>query len=389
MAARERPETASPTKVVKMKNTPPSKPVRSGPSLPPTKLAAGSSPTKPAAAPPLPRRAKPGVVAVPANHAAAEVRPAADPVSEPTTNPLVAGTKRASPPPPSRPSPMPVLRSATPSPAGAPRVSSAQVSPAALAARAVSGAVDPAVPVRVGGTTLPGGPEATAIVKPLPSPGTGASPVVAAPSEGRRRGGDLGKWLIGGAVAAGALAVAFLAGAFDRPSAPVVPAANASPSDEEPSPRKKQRATPDPELRSPSDPPRTVGNSGAPTPPTEAARAPSEPPPETAKAPSEPPLEAAKAPSEPPPETAKAPSEPPPETAKAPSEPPPETATPAIAVKPAARPPSKPAAVAKKPANVATKPPPRRKPPVAKPPAPKPPATPPKWDPDSLFLKQD
>jgi hypothetical protein len=421
MPERERPETAAPTKVVKMKLAPAAKP---GASSEP-KLAVGSAPTQPA--PGLPRPALPRPKSLskpppspPSDATQPDVNPLERSGSEPATSPIVAGTQRASVAPPPRPSPIPAMRKPVspvpmvPVSASAPRVSSALVSPAALAARAVHSPGD-GPPLRNLGTTAPGGaPEATAIVRRLPRPeGSTAASLEAPVSDGRRKRVDLGKWLIGGAVAAGALVVAIFAGAFDRPSIPGPAASAVAPSEEQPPPRKKPRVTEDPELRSPNDPPRTVGNtpivdpSGSPA-PAQAQEPPApkqepeasppatkpadEPSPEAARNVAAEPPPATKPADEPPPETAKRVAAEPPPTTKPADEPPPVAAKPAVT--PKATPPaaaiSKPPAVATKPPAVATKPPPqqqRRKPPATKPPATKPTTTPPKWDPDSLFLK--
>jgi hypothetical protein len=419
MPERDRPETAAPTKVVKMKLAPAGKPGAS----PTPKLAVGSAPTQPPPGMARPKSASRPPMDPPADATQPDLNPLERSASEPATTPIVAGTKRASVAPPPRPSPLPPMRRPVapipmvPVSASAPRVSSALVSPAALAARAAGGPAD-GPPLRIVGTTALGStPEATAIVRPLPRPDSAAaaSPEIVT-SEVRRRRGDLGKWLIGGAVAAGALVVAILAGAFDRPALPG-PAAGAvapSPSDDEQTPRKKARVTDDPELRGPDDPPRTVGNTPTADPsggaaPAQAQEPPKqepeasppatkpadEPPPEAAKNVAAEPPPATKPADEPSPGTAKnVAAEPPPATRPA-DEPPPVAAKPAVT--PKATPPaaavSKPPAVATKPPAAATKPPPqpqRRKPPATKPatkPATNPTATKPKWDPDSLFLK--
>jgi len=234
-------------------------------------------------------------------------------------------------------------------------------------------------------------------VKPLPVPERSVS--VAA--ELRRPRLDLGRWLIGGAVAVGALVVAFLSGAFTRSSdadrAAAAPVEQSSP--------RRLRATEASELRGPSEPPRTVGNS-----PSAGATAPTAEPPKQAVAAKAPPV-ASEPPAEPPKQAAKAPpvaSEPraegPKQAAKAPP----------VASEPRAEAPKQVAAKAPSPAKAApaespkqavaakapsakaapaTKTPPGKPPAQTKPatkPAPrKPPAgtTPPKWDPDSLFPK--
>lgn len=319
----DRPDTASPTKVVKMKNAPAAKPERPRP-LP--KLVASSSPG-PASKPP------------------AEARSATEPPermsSEPATEPIVQGTKVASPaPPPPRP------------PASAPRVSSPLVLPNALDDR--SGTIDTAASKRAAGKASHGD-EATELVKPLPLLLLEGADAVSTSTvgPGRRRQSALGKWLVGGTVAAGALVVALVAGAFDRPSGSG--GAAASPPGEPSSPREEPpRAEEDSQLRIPSEPPRTVGNS----PPAAAADAPStqassktasEPPP----GPPTPPVVAKEQPTTQVPSTTKAP--------------------------PAAKP-GRSHAKAVKPAGAATKPA-QRNAPATKP------TTPPKWDPDSLFPK--
>jgi hypothetical protein len=244
-------------------------------------------------------------------------------------------------------------------------------------------------------------------VKPLPRPGgTGPAAAVTLPPEGRRRRrGDFGKWLVGGAVAAGALVVAILAGAFERPSGVEGAATGAAPAaGEGDRPRKKKARASTDELRSPDAPPRTVGNSqpvggspeaaGTMAPAPEPARVVTDEP-AAAKPAAEPPIEPAKpAAAEP------APAEPVQAAAVEPAKPAPtEPAKPAITATEPAKPPAvaaKPPAVAAKPPAVAakppaakpapTKPPPRRKPPAAKPTG-KAPSTPPKWNPDDLFLK--
>ncbi|HWO26877.1 MAG TPA: hypothetical protein VNO30_49445, partial [Kofleriaceae bacterium] len=258
------------------------------------------------------RAPDPLAATMPADSEAAEPE-AAEPRlgTDPATNPIVAGTKRASVAPPPRPTPLPPVRRplppTAPPPFGSapPRVSSALISPPAPAARATNAAVESPEPLHIAGTTIPSGStDSTAVVKPLPRPATGAAtdaataaPEPAAPDAGRQRRGDLGKWLIGGAVAGGALVVALLAGAFDRPKLPESAAPAAI--DPQAAPRKKARVTTDPELRSESDPPRTVGNS------VSSAAAKQEPPPEAVKVAPEPPPEAAKVAAEPPPEAAK------------------------------------------------------------------------------------
>ena len=199
------------------------------------------------------------------------------------------------------------------------------------------------------------------MVKPLPVPERSVS--VAA--ELRRPRLDLGRWLIGGAVAVGALVVAFLSGAFTRSSdadrAAAAPVEQSSP--------RRLRATEASELRGPSEPPRTVGNS-----PSAGATAPTAEPPKQAVAAKAPPVA-----SEP---RAEAPKQ---VAAKAPS---PAKAAPAESPKQAvaAKAPSAKAAPATK--TPPGKPPAQTKP-ATKPAPRKPPAgtTPPKWDPDSLFPK--
>ena len=391
MPPTDRPDTELPTQVVKMKS--PAKP-GGVPEAP--KLAGGTLPTKPSSLT-LPRlqgmASKPAPASTPLQPASPSPRPSPTP-SRPaptTARPAPAPPRLASKPPVGvRPAEPPIRLSseldtdrieqgtirATPVPPPArPPESAPRASQAGIIAQ--TGAID-GPPHSISGT-IRGRTEPTAVVKPLPVPERSVS--VAA--ELRRPRLDLGRWLIGGAVAVGALVVAFLSGAFTRSSdadrAAAAPVEQSSP--------RRLRTTEASELRGPSEPPRTVGNS-----PSAGATAPTAEPPKQAVAAKAPPV-ASEPRAEGPKQAAKAPpvaSEPRAEApkqvaAKAPS---PAKAAPAESPKQAVAakaPPAKAAPATKAPPG---KPPAQTKP-ATKPAPRKPPAgtTPPKWDPDSLFPK--